>query len=153
MTQKLALQLTLDPLPTTWCVDPETLSVGLQSGRDGVVRGDRVGTGFTFEAVVGVKEGPHGAPDFTGPLVHGRRGDRFLYVTWGTPTAPGGHEMFRRLKLHLTPVTRKDWSAPGVSWEQIHAGRPLLATVSGACPDGTPNCGTGRALWRAQAGP
>lgn len=41
--------------------------------------------------------------DFRGPAVHGKRGERFLYLTWG---APSGDDwgMFRRAKLMLDPA-------------------------------------------------
>jgi hypothetical protein len=39
-----------------------------------------------------------GVPDFGGPYVHGRRGERFLYLTWGTFDGDAFH-MFRRAKL------------------------------------------------------
>jgi uncharacterized protein DUF5990 len=38
--------------------------------------------------------------DVRGPAVHGRKGERFLYLTWGSPTADGWG-MFRRAKLML----------------------------------------------------
>ncbi len=45
--------------------------------------------------------------DFSGPAVHGRRGERFLYLTWGEYD---GHEfsMFRRAKLMLADVPVAD---------------------------------------------
>ena len=41
--------------------------------------------------------------DFGGPFVHGRRGDRFLYLSWGVVEG-GGFRMFRRAKLHFADV-------------------------------------------------
>jgi len=48
-----------------------------------------------WETVVRVVDG-----DVRGPAVHGRRGERFLYLTWGSPGG-GGWGMFRRAKLML----------------------------------------------------
>ncbi len=45
-----------------------------------------------------------GGPDFRGPAVQGRRGDRFVYLTWGNVGADGGFEMFRRAKLMLDRI-------------------------------------------------
>lgn len=42
--------------------------------------------------------------DVRGPAVHGRRGERFLYLTWGDPLA-GAWRMFKRTKLMLDPMT------------------------------------------------
>ncbi len=41
--------------------------------------------------------------DFRGPAVHGRRGERFLYLTWGSP-AGDDWGRFRRAKLMLDPA-------------------------------------------------
>jgi hypothetical protein len=41
--------------------------------------------------------------DFRGPAVHGRRGERFLYLTWGSPSGDDWG-MFRRAKLVLDPA-------------------------------------------------
>ena len=38
-----------------------------------------------------------GSVDFGGPYVHGRRGERFLYLSWGTVDEE--FRMFRRAKL------------------------------------------------------
>ena len=41
--------------------------------------------------------------DVRGPAVHGRRGERFLYLTWGDPLG-GTWRMFKRTKLMLAPM-------------------------------------------------
>jgi Family of unknown function (DUF5990) len=41
--------------------------------------------------------------DFSGDAVHGKRGDRFLYLTWGNVHVGGAFEMFRRGKLNAAP--------------------------------------------------
>tara|TARA_B100000686_G_C16326882_1_gene731141 strand:- start:129 stop:614 length:486 start_codon:yes stop_codon:yes gene_type:complete len=144
--EQLELRIDLGPMPTAWCTDPTALSLGLQSGRDDIVRGTETADGVCFDVVVGIKRGRSGAPDFKGPLVHGRPGDRFLYLSWGKVTAQSDHEMFRRLKLYLSPGSRKGWSSRGVSWEQVNQGS-ITTSVSGQGPDGTPHCGTARVLW------
>ena len=42
--------------------------------------------------------------DFRGPAVQGSRGDRFVYLTWGTVGDSGSFEMFRRAKLMLNRI-------------------------------------------------
>jgi Family of unknown function (DUF5990) len=42
--------------------------------------------------------------DLRGPGVHGRRGERFLYMTWGDIGAGGSFAMFRRAKLMVGDV-------------------------------------------------
>jgi hypothetical protein len=46
--------------------------------------------------------------DFRGPFVQGRRGERFLYLSWGEVGPGGGFEMFRRAKLHLAPLAEPE---------------------------------------------
>ena len=133
-------------MPIVGCTDPAALSLGLQSGRDDFVRGTETTDGVRFDVVVGIKRGRDGAPDFKGPLVHGRPSERFLYLSWGEATAEIEHAMFRRLKLYLSPVSRKGWSSPGVSWAQVNQGS-VTTSVSGQGPDGTPHCGTAALLW------
>jgi len=57
----------------------------------------------TFELEVTVVATADGL-DFRGPSVHGRRGERFLYLVWIRPNAEGTPKMFRRAKLQLAPV-------------------------------------------------
>jgi hypothetical protein len=59
----------------------------------------------TFELEVTVVATADGL-DFRGPLVHGRRGERFLYLVWVQPDAGGAPKMFRRAKLQLAPVAQ-----------------------------------------------
>lgn len=78
------------------------IHVGLQRGREVVDLhpGDATKADWSFE--VTVKRVDDGF-DFGGPFVHGRRGDRFLYLSWGVVDADGFH-MFRRAKLHFSDV-------------------------------------------------
>ena len=43
--------------------------------------------------------------DFRGDAVHGRKGERFVYLTWGT-LKDGSFRMFRRAKLMLDVLPR-----------------------------------------------
>ncbi len=42
--------------------------------------------------------------EFRGPAVQGKRGERFIYLTWGDVSSDGEFEMFRRAKLMLDRV-------------------------------------------------
>ena len=68
--------------------------VGLQRGKDVVdlYPGDAPLAAWSFP--VNLKH-HDGGLDFGGPFVHGRRGDRFVYLSWGVVDA-GGFRMFRR---------------------------------------------------------
>jgi hypothetical protein len=77
----------------------ENVHVGLQvrSQPVGLVPGDVDDP--QWSAVVEVVP-CNGELDFRGPAVHGRRGERFLYLTWGDLQGER-FDMFRRAKLIL----------------------------------------------------
>jgi len=77
----------------------DDVHVGLQVGRDpaGLVPADAPTA--RWEAEVRRVDG-----DFRGPVVQGRRGERFVYLTWGSRRPGGSFEMFRRAKLMLDRV-------------------------------------------------
>lgn len=126
-----------------WSEGP--LLVGLQSGRDALIPGEVDGCGTTLAGRFTAFLDRDGKLDFRGPLVHGKRGERFVYVWWGV-ARPEGHAMFRRLKLHLGPLTRASWSQPGIDAAMVGAGRVALM-VPATMADGTPACGSAAALW------
>jgi hypothetical protein len=105
--------------------------VGVQVGRDpvGLVPADT--TAPQWPLTVRVLDG-----DFRGPAVHGKRGDRFLYVTWGERVGAGVHgfRMFRRGKLMLDRIE------PAVVEAALEGGRTLVATVSLTDEKGGPRC-------------
>jgi Family of unknown function (DUF5990) len=102
--------------------------VALQVGNDpyGPVPGDAATA--RWETEVRVFDG-----DFRGTAVHGKRGDRFLYLTWGTP-AGDDWGMFRRAKLMLDRVD------PALVRKAAADGRALVATVSLTDSGGCPRC-------------
>jgi len=71
--------------------------------------------------------------DFRGPAVQGKRGDRFIYLTWGDVGPDGSFEMFRRAKLMLDRIE------PQLIASAIEAGC-LEATVDLTGHDGGPLC-------------
>jgi hypothetical protein len=87
--------------------------LGLQRGREVVdwVSAD-VETAI-FELDVKLVDIPGGI-DFRGPCVHGKRGERFLYLSWGNLAANGSWQMFRRAKLQLDALDAELLGAPVV---------------------------------------
>jgi hypothetical protein len=77
--------------------------VAVQIGREpvGLVRGDAQEARWELE-VRAVIDG--GEVDLRGPAVHGKRGDRFLYLTWGDVGGNGSFAMFRRAKLMVADI-------------------------------------------------
>jgi len=82
---------------------------------------------------VGVVETPDGALDFRGPAVHGRRGQRFLYLTWGDVVGDE-FRMFRRAKLMLGAVD------PALVRAAEAGDGDLIATVDLTDERGGPRC-------------
>jgi Family of unknown function (DUF5990) len=86
-------------LPGLRCGQYANVHVALQVGSrpEGLVAGDaREAEWATDVRVITHDDGR----DFRGPAVHGKRGERFLYLTWGELDGPH-FAMFRRAKLML----------------------------------------------------
>lgn len=80
--------------------------VGVQVGREpvGLVPGDAPSASWELELRTVLLD--DGSLDFRGPAVHGARGERFVYLTWGDcPLGRAGpFAMFRRAKLMLNRI-------------------------------------------------
>jgi hypothetical protein len=95
-------------------VDRDNVHVAVQVGREphGLVPGDAASATWTID--VRTVATPDGL-DLRGPAVHGRRGERFLYLTWGQVGTDGTFEMFRRAKLMVADIDARlleDAAAP-----------------------------------------
>jgi hypothetical protein len=117
------------------------IHVGVQKGSDVVcvARGDEGEA--TFEVEVELPDDAEGRLDFRGPFVHGRRGERFLYLSWGEVDADGIFTMFRRLKLHLSPLVQQ------FTPEALRAARRIQAYLELTDPKGRPVSASVRPPW------
>ena len=93
-----------------------------------------------FECECQVLTPETGAPDFYGPFVHGKRGERFLYLSWrprnwqpGQPE-PGPGVYLRRMKIHLRSITAV------LLRQALDRNAILEAVVEGKARDGGPAC-------------
>lgn len=118
------------------CEGRHDIRVALQT-KDGHVAGTPAGpAALAWTTEVAVKAGPDGAPDFAGPAVHGKRGERFFYLS-GSSERYGHREMFRRIKVHLRDVTSAQIgrvaTTDGVLEARVHVvakdGGPACASV------------------------
>ena len=90
----------------------------------------------TFDLTVDLVGDDQGT-DFRGPFVQGRRGERFIYLTWGELAPDGTFEMFRRAKLHLSALPDQDLAHAAATGATIEAtlaltdarGGPVCAAV------------------------
>ena len=133
-----------DDAPHDGCVY-SNVHVGLQCRREVVeiVPADAPAAEWNLPISV-VSDGV--ATDFRGPHVQGKRGDRFVYLSWGTVNDDGDFEMFRRAKLMLAAVPASMLSAAN------QPGRVLIGTLDLTAPDGSPLCAAVRPpaiSWRA----
>lgn len=128
------------PHGMTGTYDDVHVALQVRADPTGLVPGDAADAEWrTDVAVVQRDEGR----DFSGPAVHGKRGERFLYLTWGTVSGDT-FTMFRRAKLMLS-------GAP----EDVGDDRALVATVSLTDEKGLPRCARVREpdiMWSVEPG-
>ena len=112
----------------------DSVHVGIQIRRDPceLVRGDADSARWELEVSVVTTDDRD--LDFRGPAVQGRRGDRFLYLTWGNVGDDGEFAMFRRAKLMLDRVD------PELVRTADSGDRPLVGRVSLTDEHGGPRC-------------
>jgi hypothetical protein len=112
---------------------PKGVDFGLQKGRGSAYEKQRsTGKNLEFEFALASKAGNNMAPEFTGPLVQGPPGDRFIYLDIGTYAGQADSCWSRRLKVPLS----------GITGQMIDSHSVLEARVPGTADDGGPNCGT-----------
>lgn len=119
--------------------------VALQVGKEpvGLVRGDADAARWEFDVRI------HAAADsidLRGPAVHGKKGDRFVYLTWGNVDMDGAFAMFRRAKLMIDDIDAQ------LLAEAAHDDGVLVATVTLTDEHGCPRCARVRPpaiSWRA----
>jgi len=112
----------------------ENVHVGIGSRGAAVelVRGDAPAATWRIEVRV-VRE-RDGSIDFRGPLVDGRRGDRFLYLNWGTVDEQAGFRLFRRAKVMLSTLD------PSVVMEAVSSDGELHCSFGLTDSRGNPSC-------------
>lgn len=108
-----------------WTIDGQpcgNVHVGVQVRRNpsDLVPGDAERASWVVDMEIVDRDG---APDFKGPAVQGKPGERFVYLTWGDVARGGEFTMFRRAKLMLGTI-----DSAIIAWAQ-RPGRRLVATV------------------------
>jgi uncharacterized protein DUF5990 len=134
MERELTLRIVLENPPTG-------VDFGLQKGRGTdyeTIQKQRSKTNdLCFEFIVGLRTSRKDAvPDFSGSLVQGPPGGRFVYLDIGTYAGQKDTCWSRRLKVPLS----------GITWDMLDrmaSSRSILeARVPGTGKDGGPNCAT-----------
>ncbi|HLZ72673.1 MAG TPA: DUF5990 family protein [Dehalococcoidia bacterium] len=116
-----------------WC-DQAPVYVGVQRGSVVVdlVPGDAGEA--VFDLSVDVVARDDGERDFRGPYAQGKRGDRFLYLSWGTLGADGRFVMFRRAKIRFAEIPTAEVE------HALATGETLVGTLSLTGERGGPVC-------------
>ncbi|WP_137991462.1 DUF5990 family protein [Streptomyces vilmorinianum] len=128
----LSLRIVGRDLPGRACGPYRDVHVAIQRGRDPEDAVPADAAEAVWELTVETAGAPDGTRDFRGPHVHGRRGARFLYLTWGEQPPGGTFEMFRRAKLFLDDLPAQAverGSAEGRLGLTDACGMPLCAAV------------------------
>jgi hypothetical protein len=113
------------------------VGIGQHFGSDQLFPGDAPWASWRFDIrVIPVGEGSF---DFRGPLVSGKRGDRFLYLNWFSVSADGVRRPFRRAKVDLTAIDSALIAAA------LEEGAELHCTVELTDAKGNPSCARFRA--------
>ena len=109
--------------------------VGVQQKKEVVMDTSIASETKDFIIPIQVKPNKEGQPNFSGEFVHGKVGDRFVYLVWYNKN---GIEKagFRRAKIKLAPIT----------WKQIERSiqedEPINAKVNLTDHKGGPVCAT-----------
>ncbi len=124
----------------------ENVHVGVQVGKEpaGLVRGDAASARWEVDVRAVVDE--DGGIDLRGPAVHGKRGERFFYLTWGDVDGDGSFTMFRRAKVMVSDIDRELLAAT------VRADGTLVAVIGLTDECGGPRCARVRppnVTWRA----
>jgi hypothetical protein len=107
------------------------VGVQIRTEPEQLVRGDAPDACWKLDIRI-VVDGD-GALDFRGPAVHGTRGERFIYLTWGNVDDTDTFRMFRRAKIMLNRVD------PGLMRDASNHGS-LTARVRLSDGRGAPRC-------------
>ncbi len=107
--------------------------VAIQVGKEpvGLVRGDADSARWEVDVRTVIADG---VVDLRGPAVHGKKGERFLYLTWGDVGAGGAFAMFRRAKLMIDDIE------PAMLAAAARDEGVLVASLSLTDEQGCPRC-------------
>jgi hypothetical protein len=127
----------------------ENIHVGMGRGDAmvGLIPGDAPSARWQIDVTVRVRD--LGGVGFGGPLVKRKRGERFLYLSWGTVAPDGTFTLFRAAKLWLSDVP------PSVVPEALRPGRRLVGSLGLTDCKGYPRCASVRPpdiIWSVEEG-
>jgi len=122
---------------------PEGVDYGVQKGSgnmyETIQKQRSNGADLNFKFLITIKGEPRKdeMPKYSGPIVQGPTGGKFVYIDIGTCAGQVGSIWSRRLKVPLYTITWKDIDAVNKNPKLI-----LETIVPGTAKDGGPNCAT-----------
>ncbi len=133
---RIELEILCRKLPGLVCNGHNNVRLGLQLGDEVIadVAADAAEAKFTVIIDVILSQGEHRF-DFRGAAVHGKPGDRFIYLSWGERHG-NVWQMFRRAKLKITAPMNL------LVEQAIKSGVPLVAEIDMTDVKGGPICGS-----------
>lgn len=116
--------------------DSAGLHIGIQHRSEviDVVPGNAPRAAFALS--VDLVSTDNGGRDVRGPYVHGSRGDRFLYLSWGEVDEDGTFGMVKRMKIKLGSIE------PDLIERALESGATLQGTLPLVDEAGRPLSGT-----------
>jgi len=94
--------ITCNPGPNTGLYENIHVGIGPLGKPNELFRGDATSTSWRVDIRVVVES--DGSLDYRGPMVSGKRGDRFIYLNWGTVARGGEFRLMRRAKVDLSAL-------------------------------------------------
>lgn len=133
MPELIEIQLVCTHFPGLPFEGRESIFLGIQHKKDILEETPATVEEKVFKVQIKLSTGKNGQPNFTGPYVFGKTGDKFLYLVWFIKTGMG-NEGFRRAKIKLQDL----------SWEQIRKAiaqqGPIRARITLTDAKGGPIC-------------
>lgn len=129
---------------------PPGIDFGLQKGKGSTyetIQKQHSGSeDLNFEFEVGIKRGKDTLFDFSGPIVQGPAGNRFVYIDIGTYAGQKNTVWSRRLKVPLQGMPKEIADCLPPNQKKL-----LEIRIPGTGKDGGPNCGTVKPFpgWKA----
>jgi uncharacterized protein DUF5990 len=135
-----------NPGPNTGVYENIHVGVGPLAKPNELFRGDATATSWRVDVrVVRVSDS---SLDYRGPMVSGKRGDRFIYLNWGTIEPDGEFRLMRRAKVDLSALD------PAMVRRALEGSTELHCLVDLTDAKGNPTCARFRppaASWRVVA--
>jgi hypothetical protein len=135
--------ITCNPGPNTSLYENIHVGIGPRGLPHELFRADALST--TWRVDVRVVPMADGSLDYRGAMVSGKRGDRYIYVNWGTVEPSGEFRLMRRAKVDLSALDSR------VVRQALDESAELHCTLDLTDAKGNPTCARFRpaeASWR-----